>query len=293
MLKFGIHMLGSYLIGYLSFNIDKGLIGKKYGATQLGFYNRAYHLSAVPTTQLSNSLFHVAVATLSKLRDEPEKFRHYFLSAISTISFIGFPISAFMVIMSKEIVYFLLGPQWNQAAILFSVLGLTSGITLIYATHGWLHVSLGRADRWMKWGIFSSFLMVVGFVVGISFGAVGVAVAYSMITTLITLPGIVYAGSPIGMKLRDVLGTIWKHFCAASLAGAVCFCISRYGSFVRGVFINLLINLVLFTVIYVICTVILYRGLQPIRKLVSLLKMLLGISTTRIESTPSSEGQDR
>lgn len=96
MLKFGRNTIGAFITGYFSRNLDKILIGWRYGANQLGYYHRAYYLFVLPTTQSTEALKNVATSTLSKLRSEPTKYHSYYLKAVSVLSFIGMPISFFL-----------------------------------------------------------------------------------------------------------------------------------------------------------------------------------------------------
>lgn len=274
-LRFGVNSVGFYIVNYFATNLDKTFIGKKSGAEQLGHYSRAYYLSTTPTGQFAQSLFHVAVSTLSKLRDDPGEFRRYYLNAISAVSFLAMPLSMFMVVMSRELVYLLLGSQWSQAAEYFLILGLAAGMTVIYNTNGWLHVSLGRSDRWMRWGIFSALIMIAGFAVGSFFGVMGVAVAYAGLSNLLTLPGILYAGRPIGLKIGEVLSAIWKSTSAAVLAGILVGYLKSPALGQTGVALRLFISLLFYSALYLALIVVLLRGSSEIRRFLSLSRLLL------------------
>jgi PST family polysaccharide transporter len=273
-LKFGVNSVGFYIINYFATNLDKAFIGKKSGAESLGYYSRAYYLSTTPSSQLTSSLFHVAVSTLSKLREEPDNFRRYYLNALSVISFVGMPLSAFMVVMSKELVYVLLGPQWSKAAEYFSILGLAAGMNILYLTNGWLHVSLGRSDRWMRWGIFSSSIMVVGFAIGSIYGALGVAVAYALLINMLVFPSILYAGKPIGLSLREVTSAVWKSTLSALLTGILFSYVKNMFFAQVGVGFRIFFSLLSYIGLYLALILLLFRGPKPIQELLSLSKFM-------------------
>ncbi len=46
--RFGFHMLGSQLVGYMGNNADTMVLGHRLGAAELGLYDRAYRLVMVP-----------------------------------------------------------------------------------------------------------------------------------------------------------------------------------------------------------------------------------------------------
>jgi len=272
-LRFGINSVGFYIVNYFANNADKAIVGKTQGAEALGFYSRAYYLSTSLSGQLAFSIFHVAVSTLSRLRDDPLKYRKYYFNAIWVISFIGMPASVYLLLMSKEIILFLLGPQWGKAAEIFSVLGISAGINILYSTNGWLHVSLGRSDRWMRWGVVSSLIIVFGFIIGSPFGIRGIAIAYTVTTIALTIPGLLYAGSPIGLKLREILSPIWKAVISAIFSGALFGIIKSTLMPELGIFIDLTVTMVMFICIYLIFIIIIHRGIRPLRELISVFKL--------------------
>ena len=264
MLKFGANTLMAYLFDYVTLNLDKTLIGRKYGADQIGYYQRAVYLSKFASNTITMSLMNVAVATLSKLRDEPDQYRRYYLKAFSIVSFVGMPISLFMFIMSREIVFIILGPKWDQTATIFSVLGLSTGMYLIYNTNGWLHLSLGRSDRFKKWTIGAAIVYFAAIVIGLAISVMGVAIAYTVATFLLTIPCVLYAGKPIGLRIGEILSNLWRFLLAAILSGVICrFLLFKIMS-TDLVLLNLLLNLVVYAILYVALVVLFFGSPKPI-----------------------------
>ena len=287
LLKIGAHSIGFYLVDYLTKNLDKSLIGKKYGAESLGYYSRANYLATTPAGQFAQSLFHVAVSTLSKLRENPEEYRRYYLKSLSVISFLGMPMSIFMVVMSPEMIYLLLGPKWNQAAGLFSILGLSGGMLIISWTQGWLHVSLGRTDRWLRWGILRTIIMVAGFFLGLSYGSRGVAIAYSAVIIITTFPGLSYAGRPIDLRVREILSVVWRIIGASTLAGLLVYAIKRSGLVGAPVILRLISFLFVYSLAYLTLVTILSWSIKPIIEMTSFLRDI--IKRTSLKSKAGNE----
>lgn len=277
MLKFGINSLGNYTMDYFCRSLDKILLGWRYGTQSLGHYDRAYHLFVLPVNQLSYPLTSVAVATLSRLQSEPEKYRQYYLNAVTILAFIGMLLSALLTLIGKDFILLLLGPQWDQAGKIFSFFGPGIGIMLIYGTNGWLHLSLGRADRWFRWGIIAFVTTAVFFVIGLPFGGVGIAVAYVASFYVLIVPGLLYAGNPVNLKLSSLVSVVWKYFVSALVAGILCWFLFYLFESTSNIFINLnaisriSVSLFLCTFLYLLLIVAFYRSTKPISQFVSLL----------------------
>jgi len=279
MLRFGANSAGFYIVNYFAKNLDKIFVGKRFGSAQLGFYSRAYYLATTPTGQISDSLFSVSVSTLSKIREDADKFRRYYLNLMSVISFAGMPLSMFMVVMSKELVLILLGPQWNNAAEMFSILGLAAGMNVLYYTSSSLHVALGRSDRLLKWGVFSSAVLAAAFAIGIFFGPKGVAWGYAITTILLTFPGILFAGRPIGLSFNQVLSRVWRNSLGAILAGLLLNYIKSLSFFEMPLLLMIAISLFSYMGIYLLFIIVSYGGIAPIKEMFAISKIVLSKRT--------------
>ncbi len=266
MLTFGANTLGYFVINYFARYLDSTLIGWRYGAVPVGLYSKAVALSSLPVGQITIPLQSVAVTTLSKLKMEPPKFRKYFLHAISMLSLIGMPICGFLAADSKDIVYFLLGSQWDKATPFVTVLSVAALVQIFGSTIGWLHISLGDADRWFRWGLIASTLTVTAFFIGLPFGAMGVAVSYTCITFLITGPALAYAGKPIGLTIYPIVDAVWRYAVASLISGIILHKILINLIDFDFVIVRLLVFGCLFLGVYAVFVVILYRSFRPFKQ---------------------------
>jgi len=264
LVRFGLNSVGFYIVNYFSNYMDKAIIGKKFGSEILGFYSRAYYIAVTPSTFMSQSLFHVAVSTLSKLREDQKKFQAYYHNALSLISFVGMPFSAFIVILNKELVYILLGKKWAPTAGLFAILGISAGLYIIYQTNGWLHVSLGRSDRWFKWGIFSAIVLVSGFLAGMLISITAIAWAYTISIIVLTIPSILYAGKPISISFSLLAKAISKNTLASVISGLVFWQIKYHYLNSINLILRVIVSFTIFTLIYLLILTLLHGGIKPI-----------------------------
>jgi O-antigen/teichoic acid export membrane protein len=270
MMKFGMNMLGNFSVGYFSMYLDKVLIGWRYGSSSLGYYDRAYYLFMAPTQRMSVPLLHVSVATLSKLREDPVKYKRYYLNAVSTLAFIGFPISAMLVIMSNDIVLLLLGPKWGKTAEIFSVFGFAIGIEMVYSTFAWVHISLGKSDRLMRWSIIGSIFTSISYFIGLHFGTIGIAIAYTASRYILTGPCLWYAGKPINIKLRSIISAIWKYYLSAVCMGILCwYILHSFGSIASifnnlNIFTRLSLSFIFCSMTYIFIVIAMFKSIKPI-----------------------------
>jgi O-antigen/teichoic acid export membrane protein len=286
-MKFAMNVYSHFAFSYLTRNTDNFLVGWRFGAPALGFYKKAYDLFVLPETQLLSPLSAVVVSTLSRVNRDREQFQRYFLRTISVLALVGMGIGADLALVGRDLIRFLLGPGWEEAGRIFALFGPGIGVMLLYNTHGWIHLSTGRPERWFRWGLMEFGCTVTLFMLALRWGPSGIALAWTISYFLLMFPGFWYAGKPIGLGIAPVLAVIWKFFAAsvgAGLGTALVASVIPYfatplgatGALVRVVSVSLL-----FFTLYVGGVIVLHQGLKPLSETVGLLRDLLPERTVR------------
>jgi O-antigen/teichoic acid export membrane protein len=280
-LKFATNVYAHFAFSYLTRNTDNLLVGWRFGAQSLGFYKKAYDLFVMPQTQLLSPVSAVVVSTLSRVSGDREQFRRYFLRAISVLALVGMGVGADFALVGRDIIRFLLGPGWDEAGRIFALFGPGIGVMLLYNTHGWVHLSIGRPERWFRWGLMEFVCTFSLFLVTLRWGPYGIASAWTISFFVLMFPGFWYAGKPIGLGIGPVFGVIWKFFAASVVAGCGTFlmvmAIPRFAttSGASGALERLVSVSLVFFVLYLTGVIALHRGLKPLTETVSLLRDLL------------------
>ena len=222
-LKYGVKVYINLLVGFFSQGFDKVLLGKFHGTTLLGNYDRAYSIFSMPASQLLTPLHNVALAALSRVRNDGERFTAYFAKAVSLVAFPGVLASVLLTILARDLVALLLGRNWAEAG--FVVLALGPGIAaqLIYGSSTWLHLSLGTPGRWLRWNLVATAITVTMFVIAAPIGAVALAAALSARFYLLALPAIWYGGRPVRLSLGVLVKNVWPYFLSGLVVCAAWF----------------------------------------------------------------------
>ncbi|HYY56257.1 MAG TPA: lipopolysaccharide biosynthesis protein, partial [Pyrinomonadaceae bacterium] len=100
MLAFGGNYTGFSIVNYFGGNLDNLLVGRIWGAAQLGFYAKAYQLLLLPIDQINAPVTAVAMPALSRLTDSPERYRQAYLRILQKLAIITMPGAAFMIATS-------------------------------------------------------------------------------------------------------------------------------------------------------------------------------------------------
>ena len=221
-LKFGGNLTGYSFTTFFAQNTDNALIGKLWGAYQLGIYSRAYQMLLTPIAHVIVPLGSVATPALSRLADSPERYRAAYLNILEKISMLTMPAVVFTMATSDWLIPMLLGPQWHEASRVFMLLGIAAIIQPVSRTGYWLFITQGRSREMLRWGIVSATISVASIVAGLPWGAIGVAASYAITDLCVTTPLLFwYVGRKGPVRFRDVYMTIAPAICAAAGSLAV------------------------------------------------------------------------
>jgi len=222
-LAFGGNLTGYGFVNYFGRTFDNILLGRYWGESPLGFYTKAYSLLLLPIGQIVAPMTAVAIPTLSRLQNEPERFRHYYLKAIKLISYVSMPLIVAMAVLSNEIVAVVLGKQWMQACPIFRILAVAALWQPVGSTIGWVFVSLGQTRRMFIWACIAIPLIIISFLIGLPWGAIGVASGYSISSCILIYPQFVFALKHTQITAGDVFSVILRPLAASVVMGIIMF----------------------------------------------------------------------
>lgn len=275
MVTFGVNISVNSFLNKISRTIDNILIGRLYGSFSLGIYAKAYKLLLLPMTQINTPMSSVAIPSLSILQNDPIRYREFYRKGIEIISFLGKPLVVLLFIVADEIILLFLGNQWTQTIPVFRALCPAALMATTNVATGWVFISMGHADRQLKWGIFSSLFFSASIIAGLHWGILGVAYAVSISRLLLKIPGLLYCYSKTPITLGDFLIAIWRPSFSALFSGFILFFIgTHFFSNVSILFLKLVLNSFLFMLLYLLFYIILPNGFAHLKQNISYLKKL-------------------
>ena len=275
--RFALSVYGRFAINYCVRNMDNLLVGWRFGPVALGFYKKAYDLFLLSASQVVNPVNVVAVSVLSRLDRESREYHRVLINALSTTAFIGMALGAALTLTGKDVIRLLLGPNWGPAGDIFRLFGPGIGIMLLYNTHSWIHLSIGTADRWLRWVLVELTVTGLLFLVGLRWGPAGIAAAWTASFWILTIPALWYGGKPIGFSVLSAIAAVWRYIVASAVSGvATALLISRVPLNVPdtnlGAALRIILASFVFLVLYVGTVSGLHRSFSPVAQLGRLLR---------------------
>jgi O-antigen/teichoic acid export membrane protein len=210
LLGFGANLTGFNFVDYFARNMDNLLIGRFLGPTPLGFYNLAYNLLLFPLTNISSVVGSVMFPAFSIIQHDTQAVREAYVTANRYIAAVSFPLLIWVIVTAPQLIPAVFGPKWISAIPLVQILSLAAAEQSILTSIGWIYLSQGRTDILFKWGIFSAVLFVISFAVGLRWGVLGVAIAYTIAGYLLAYPAFAIPFRLIDLKVKDFLAKLWS-----------------------------------------------------------------------------------
>ncbi len=200
-MRTGLSYLGGAVLGYLNNNLDYLVVGRSFGAAELGYYQAAYSLSDELRNRLSLPLQRVLFPAYSLVQDDLGRFQRGVSTSLRLLSCIVFPLGAGMAATAPEIVAILFGPKWLAVIPLLQVLAINGALRAVFSMCGSIYFARDRADLAFLVTAASLPLVVLALWLGSRWGAQGVAWAMLAMVTL--------SLAASGISLRLIRMTLW------------------------------------------------------------------------------------
>lgn len=184
--SFGAWVSFQTYLKYFINNVDYFFVGKFLGATQLGYYERAFDLMNTPRKRLRDTAGDVLFSVYSRIQDDDARLIGALKKVMLTISMIAYPVLAGLYFIAPSFVGALYGSKWIPAIKPLQIMcisGLVGSMTMIYDP-----ILFARGFLKERTILFLVYFIVLssGVVIGLKWGIVGVSWAV-VVSSLIFL----------------------------------------------------------------------------------------------------------
>ena len=143
---FGLRVLVVYLFHAIYNNIYSLLIGKRFTAQELGYYDRGKTLSSMGPVGFSDFYTRALYPIQAKCQNDNVMLYDTYKRSFALICYLIVPFSVFMLVFSEEVVMTLFGDQWLQSAWILSILCVGYMLYPLQALNMNMLKVKGRAD---------------------------------------------------------------------------------------------------------------------------------------------------
>ena len=177
LMKFGAHLTGLSIASFAATSLSPLLIGRIFGALEVGLFDRGYKLVNMSFIQFLTPLSRIAETSLARLSSDPSRYRKAHLQFSEALILFLTPGLICLAFMSDDAVQVLYGKQWIAASAIVSWFAVASLLAPAGAAASWLFVSQGRTREMLRCGLIGQLLSVVSLAFGLPWGPTGVAIS--------------------------------------------------------------------------------------------------------------------
>lgn len=206
------------VINYFSRNLDKLLIGKYMGMSELGYYEKSYRLMMLPLQNITQVVTPVMHPIFSDYQNDLNRLASAYERILRLLAFIGIPLSVLLFFTAEEVTLIIFGQQWLPSVPVFRILTLSVGVQIILSSSGSIFQAAGDTRSLFACGVFSSVLNVTGMLLGIFWFGTLEAVTWCIVTTF-CINFIQCYWQMYRVTLRRSMWTLLRQFTSPIIAG--------------------------------------------------------------------------
>jgi PST family polysaccharide transporter len=198
LLMFGAGVTGSGLAAAFSRSLDQVLIGWMWGPAVLGLYERTTRLLLLPVNTINAPVYATAMPALSRLLDNPDRYRSIFCQVMQKLCLLTMPAFALAAVTADWIVEIVLGPAWAGAVPLVALFSAMATCLPLILAVGLLYMTQARTGEMLRATLIDAVLCLGSILAGLRWGVVGVAAALAIACVCLRLPTAIFLSTRRG-----------------------------------------------------------------------------------------------
>jgi O-antigen/teichoic acid export membrane protein len=221
------HILASVLLGEVQRVTTTALIGRYLGPSDLGRFRFGWRLATQATAPLLAANAYTIQPAMVRLAESPARARAAVLTSFRIVCVVAFPLGAVFIPLGNVIAVVLLGDKWRGVGPILVALAPMAMATALTSVPNEIFKAVNRPHLLPRTHALAAVSSIVFMLALVSFGAQGVAWAWSASTVLVGLYSLSRVPDSTGVGRRELLGAVLPPLAAALLAAAALFAFDR------------------------------------------------------------------
>ena len=246
--SFGSKLLVSGLIDTLYNNIYPIIIGKKFSATDLGYYSRADGYSQLPATTITGVLQRVTFPMLCEIQDDMARLENVYRRLLRLSAFVVFPAMTGLAAIAEPLIRFMITDKWLMCVPYLQILCFSLMWYPIHAINLNLLQVKGRSDLFLKLEIIKKMIGVLTIIIAVPFGIIWMCIGRVITSILCLAVNTYYTGKLIHVGFIKQMGDLLPILLLSLFNGAIVLGITY---FIDNMALQVVIGLVTGIVVYI------------------------------------------
>lgn len=222
MVAYGASLLGGQLFWIVQSQADIFIGGRMLEPHALGLYAEALFLTQIFVSKFVPPLNDVAFPAYARMQQDVSRVAWSFCKAVKLLLLLTCPIYLGMAVTAEPLVETLFGQKWLEMAPFVAILSLAMPFMTLQVMFAPVSNALGRPGTTARVAAVGAVLMPAAFLIGIRFGAIGLAWAWLGAFPILTAVTARLAGGPMGLRFADMIRAAAPGLgCSILMAGVV------------------------------------------------------------------------
>lgn len=227
--SFGWKMAVVNILTTFFYQLKGYVIGYKYSAAQLAYYNRGEGLPGILYNNINGTISDVLFPALSQLQDDKEALKRALSRAMRISSFFLIPALFGLAAISDKLVIIIFSEKWAPSIPFMQVICMISCSDILGMANYQAIKAVGRADTLLKMEFLKRPAMFAILIATMFISPLAIAVGqlvYSILAFVVNAyPNRKYIGYPIWQQMKDV----GKNFLISLLMAIVVYLLGTLG----------------------------------------------------------------
>lgn len=212
---FGGFILGANILQEICKNLQGIIIGKKFSATQMGYFSQAYKLDLINSYSVPQVIVQVMYPVYSSIQDDRKRLIEILAMNIRVISFLIFPILSLLILIGQPLIIWLYGEKWLPCAPYFQVLCIGGFFVCLQNINFYAVAAVGKSKLLFYWSFYKWGFLISALLIGMTFGMYGILWGMVLSNINIYCSNAYLASKNVGLGITEQMKCIAPIFASS------------------------------------------------------------------------------
>lgn len=209
--SFSFWIMAEGLAVWLTSWFDSFVVGNRLSAHDLGIYKNSQSVVNGVLAIPQNSITNVLLVTLSKLKDNHEKYNEAFFHSQRMLAYILLPMAAGICVFRKLAVRIAFGTGWEDAEIVVGVWALASALRVLFVSiNTSVYVSKGKPKISLYCQFIDMLFLIPTCIFGINLGFEKFVILRGIMRLDIIIPNFIILSRLFDIRFRSIAKNMFK-----------------------------------------------------------------------------------
>ncbi len=219
------------------------VIGKLFGLSELGFYNRAESTSRLPNAIITGIVSRVVFPLFSAVSNDANRLRRGTRGAIRSIMLVTAPVMFGLAALAEPFMELVFGNKWLPAAPILQVLCFAGLLLPLHIVNLNVMKAMGHAKLFFRLEVIKKTIGISLIILGSFYGIMGIAVSMLIQSIIELIINTNYTGKQIGYGLLEQVGDCLSTIILSGLMAGMLFSLDSFFQYDGALNLLLLVTL--------------------------------------------------